>query len=295
MIEQRPELVVLVGPPGSGKTTHAEELVKQKFIRVNQDDQGKEGHKVLFFSSLQQRSNIVIDRMNFTKEQRQFYIQKAVENGYITKIKVLHENYDTCLERCKKRQNHPTIKDMKTASKALNSFFSKYEKPSLDEADIVEFIYSSIPTTKVVICDLDGTLCNIDHRLHYIKTEGKKDWKKFFNALNDDTPNEWCRYLLFCISAIGSYDIVFASGRSDSHYDQTRQWLERHLPGSRTVPLFMRPRSDFRKDVIIKEIILDFEIKTRWEPFFFIDDRQSVVDMWRSKGYTVLQCDKGDF
>lgn len=39
---------------------------------------------------------------------------------------------------------------------------------------------------KYIIVDLDGTLANIDHRLHYIK-QNKPDWNAFYGACKDDT------------------------------------------------------------------------------------------------------------
>jgi hypothetical protein len=46
---------------------------------------------------------------------------------------------------------------------------------------------------------------------------------------------------------------------------------------------------------LVKENILDFELLTRFNILFAIDDRQQVVDMWRRRGITALQCAKGDF
>mgnify|MGYP004095851775 CR=1 FL=1 len=34
---------------------------------------------------------------------------------------------------------------------------------------------------KIVICDIDGTTANNDHRQHFL--EGKKDWDGFFSSL----------------------------------------------------------------------------------------------------------------
>jgi phosphoglycolate phosphatase-like HAD superfamily hydrolase len=40
---------------------------------------------------------------------------------------------------------------------------------------------------KTVIFDLDGTLCDISHRLHFIEN-GNKDWDGFYAACPDDVP-----------------------------------------------------------------------------------------------------------
>jgi 2-hydroxy-3-keto-5-methylthiopentenyl-1-phosphate phosphatase len=39
---------------------------------------------------------------------------------------------------------------------------------------------------KIVICDIDGTIANNDHRQHFL--EGKKDWDGFFSSLSEDKP-----------------------------------------------------------------------------------------------------------
>lgn len=287
------ELIILVGPPGSGKSTLSRTF-GSKYTRINQDELGKEIHLIQFNLSLASKNNIIVDRMGFSKEQRQRYIVPAKKAGYKTKIIVLHENFDTCLERCIKRENHPTIKDEKTARKVLNFFYSKYERPTPDEADEIEFRYPEGEKPLAVICDLDGTLCQIDHRLHFVvhpEPRKKKDWKSFSENLIYDKVNEWCADILELFDC--SSHIVLCSGRADNYKDLTEKWLlENKIIYTN---LFMRRRDDFRPDNIIKEVILDFEILTRYKPYFFIDDRKSVVDMWRKRGYTCLQCAEGDF
>lgn len=41
---------------------------------------------------------------------------------------------------------------------------------------------------KAIIVDLDGTLCNAEHRKHYVEAK-KKDWKSFYNGIAQDKPN----------------------------------------------------------------------------------------------------------
>ena len=38
-----------------------------------------------------------------------------------------------------------------------------------------------------IICDIDGTLADLHHRLHHIKN-GNKNWDAFFAEVKDDLP-----------------------------------------------------------------------------------------------------------
>lgn len=283
-------LHMMIGPPGSGKSTLAKKLESEGYVRVSQDDQGVD-HFHVFDTAMLAGQNIVLDRMNFNKQQRDRYVGHCRDNGYRIEFTVIHQNRQTCFERCLARTDHPTIKDGKSASSALTTFFSKYERPEDSEADVVNRIWPEGAKDLAVICDLDGTLCNVDHRLHFVRTEGKKDWKSFFMSLSEDTPNEWCEALIHQMSE--KHAIVFASGRPDDHQKATAEWLKQH--GFSTTNLYMRCRGDHRQDYIAKEIILDFEILTRFKPLFFIDDRKQVVDLWRKRGFTCLACANGEF
>lgn len=284
-----PKLTILVGPPGSGKSTYAKTMSDTAYI--NQDSQGKDGHMKEFAEAVAEGLDIVVDRMNFNKEQRSRYL-KYVEGmmyKYETEIIVLHEPYQTCYNRCINRVGHETIKNGQDANKAISFFFKNYERPSQNEADKVIFEYPQIfDKPDVIICDLDGTLCNIDHRLKWIK-DGKKNWPMFFNGIPEDGCNEWCAHILNS----NKLPVVLCSGRGEEYRSMTKLWLDGHLIMYNH--LFMRGLGDHRQDSIVKEILLDFEILTRYKPLFAIDDRQQVVDMWRRRGIVTLQCAKGDF
>lgn len=283
-----PKLTLLVGPPGSGKSTWVENNIdRDNTVYINQDTQGKIEHFDLFQTAVANNKDIVVDRMNFNKEQRKRYT--IVAGDYEVEIHVLHESYDTCYARMANREAHPTIKNEKAATDALTFFFKNYERVSDDEGKVIRRWPKGLKPP-VIVCDLDGTLCNIDHRLKFVRTEsGKPNWPMFFAGINKDAPNPWCQDILE-----KSLDtIILCSGRGEEYRGPTETWLNEHLPIYNR--LYMRLAKDYRPDHIVKEIILEFELKTRYSISFCIDDRQQVVDMWRRHGLVCLQCAKGDF
>src|ERR1700722_16079343 len=174
-------------------------------VYINQDSQGKEGHKLLFHEALHAGKDIVVDRMNFNKAQRNIYLGSAKEHGYFTEIQVIHESNEVCTVRCFMRTDHETVKTPKDARKALDFFFKNYERVDDNESDSVIRHWPSNKKPNAIICDLDGTLCNIDHRLHWVRNE-KKNWPMFFAGIKNDTLNQWCADILSQLRS--SYGLV---------------------------------------------------------------------------------------
>lgn len=127
------ELILLVGPPASGKSTLA--CTFPNHVRISQDDQGKE-YLNIFNLALAQGKDIIVDRMNHTKEQRsRFIIPAKLLEYHVTVYYLESATKELCLERAIARQGHPTIKNEKQANRAINYFFDKFEKISNDEFD----------------------------------------------------------------------------------------------------------------------------------------------------------------
>lgn len=152
-----------------------------------------------------------------------------------------------------------------------------------------------------VIFDVDGTLANVDHRRHHV--EGRvKDWDAFGAAMGEDTPVGDVMALLDIVQDHISQDLIggivdkvfFCSGREEKYREVTTAWLTEHLVHAvdRTT-LLMRPTGDYRPDVAIKKEMLDYIRQEGFDVLFAVDDRRSVVDMWRANGVTCLQCAPG--
>ena len=143
--------------------------------------------------------------------------------------------------------------------------------------------------TKLYIFDLDGTLANVSHRVCYVNSKKHKDrnYKKFFEACVDDTPNQWVVDLLEIVRHHG--DVLILSGRSDLVETETREWLSKYKVLYDY--LVMRKEGDYTPDYKLKKEMLEGFLRDKdYEVQFIVDDRQSVVDMWRKEGYNVLQC-----
>jgi hypothetical protein len=145
---------------------------------------------------------------------------------------------------------------------------------------------------KSVLFDIDGTLANIEHRRAFL-TKNPPDWKAFNAEMGNDVPNSSVVSLYNALWDANCYDLILVTGRSERSRALTEQWLTwNEIPFSR---LLMRADQDFRADHVIKEELLDLLIIEGKEIAFTVDDRQQVVDMWRRRGITCLQCDVGDF
>lgn len=147
----------------------------------------------------------------------------------------------------------------------------------------------------IYIFDIDGTLADLTHRLHFIQNK-PKDWDSFFKAAVNDAPIFEVIRLAQILNGAGQ-QIYYFSGRSEEIRQDTLLWLTKHnLPQALNSHLYMRKAKDHREDNIVKAELLEEFLKEPREPIGGVfDDRQQVVDMWRSKGYKVFQVAKGDF
>lgn len=152
---------------------------------------------------------------------------------------------------------------------------------------------------KAIICDLDGTLCDITERRKFV-TNGNKDWKSFKYPINIslDKLNTFC-YNIIDLFEQKRYKILLVTGREETKgvRETTIEWLKKHtgIEAEINKNLFMRKDGDYRNDVEVKLEIYIKHIKDKYDVEFCLDDRNSVVDMWRRQCLTCLQVAEGDF
>lgn len=134
-----------------------------------------------------------------------------------------------------------------------------------------------------VIFDLDGTLADIRHRVHFVRG-GNKDYDAFFAACVDDILNLPVAESLWAHVRAG-HDVEIWSGRSDIVHKQTMDWLDRWGIDP-SLLTHMRPAGEMMPDIDLKRAWLRNEPVP---PDLVYDDRQRVVDMWREEGIACFQ------
>lgn len=296
------KLYIMQGLPGSGKTTRRKALVKQldtegKSVAVISKDSIREAQpelnergvhnmqRELMHEAMVNRLNIVLDNCNLDPRSINEYNAQAAKFHYETEIVRLDTGVIDCIINDLHRRGRGERYVGQSVIRQMAQRYGLLTPPKREDRQ------------PAIVCDLDGTLCNIAARRHYIDgTDGpKKNWDGFFSEIHLDLLNEELARLLHLYDSNTDYRIIYLSGRSSKYRRETELWLEKHKVDFQWA-LYMRPENDKRDDTIIKATLYDRFV----EPFFDVklvfDDRNRIVDQWRDKyGLTCFQVAAGAF
>lgn len=288
------KILVLQGPPASGKSTYARDLVENDWdwVIVNRDSL-REGRGLYWIPSqesyisdleefavraaIKRGLNVIIDATNLNPKTQEKWRNIADETKSSIEFMEFYVPFKEALKRDKNRERS-------VGEKVLENFYKKYYSDKyyqelIDDRYILEQ-NKSLP--KCIICDLDGTLCLNQGRSPY-------DLSK----VSGDKPNDPLVDLLRVLS--GSVDIIFFSGREGTKQcrEDTAKWINDNI----NIPyqLYMRKEKDYRPDEVIKEELYNEIIKDNYYCIAIFDDRQKVIDKWRSLGLLCCQVYEGDF
>ncbi len=325
---------MLVGIPGSGKSTYAKQVVAKdpsNYVRINNDDlrammNGSvwsadyekmitDARNYLIRDALKRGKNVIIDNLNLNR--RHFddvcKIAKSVNTDVQVFEKVFYIELEEAIERDSKREGKAKVgeavvkKWFKDSAGKQFKFYKPrveifHQRPGNLQSTVEAPAWNnSLPIA--VLCDLDGTLALIHNRSPYDASDC--DIK--------DLPNVPVIETIKAHHKAGR-KIIFCSGREDKYRPETIRFIEKYCTyeydkwadnpnvlGAEMVEaplpyqLFMRKTDDFRKDAIIKEEIYQNQIEGKYNVLCVLDDRDQVVEFWRSKGLTCFQVAPGNF
>ena len=138
-----------------------------------------------------------------------------------------------------------------------------------------------------IIFDIDGTLFDISHRIHFVLSE-PKNWKGFHDGMKSDKQiKEMCLLLISCAKDT-SNRILFCTGRDENYRDvtlkQIRGIFENISQPINKIALYMRGKKDFRKDYEVKHDLYRKMLEDGYSPQIVFEDKATVVEMWNSIG-----------
>ena len=325
MFSTKPELLIMSGLPASGKSTaaakwYAEDpdartVINWDQMRTQRYGEGwkfnrkeEEEMKAASFDiarrALAAGLSVCIDNTNLTPRARGKWEAIAKEFGLVA----INEDFDTPVAECIRRDK---LRERRVGRAVIErmALFRGY----IDWADLEP----ARDGKDIILVDIDGTVANLDHRLHHVKPKidpctqagfvthqfenhvckgcgyqkPRKDWSKFFAEVGNDTPIVETVDLVKYLNI--HYYIIFVSGRDTTCAIATEDWLDEHIGPQGYHALFMREAHDTREDFVHKLEILELLPKERIA--FVLDDRDQCVRLWREQGLRCLQVAKGDF
>lgn len=154
----------------------------------------------------------------------------------------------------------------------------------------------------LVVFDLDGTLADVRHRMHFIRPDpavdpvtGKKVKRRFdlfHMACDQDGVVEPVAYFYRKFVADPDVIVVVLSGRDHAAYDLTLEWFRQNdlpLPDE----LLLKRGDQHTPDVDQKRFQADRMEKRYGRPIDMVfEDRDRVVAMWKDRGTFVFNVEQ---
>lgn len=311
-----PKLIMMSGPSGSGKSTAAKALLQQdgNAIRVNRDD--LRTMSILKWSGKREKwivsaemgicavagkfgLNIIVDDTNLMPSDEARWRNVAKELKYDFKKIQLDVDIETCITRDSKRPGNARI-----------------GRPTIERQFLRAGLWKVPEGVDVWIFDIDGTLADLTHRVPWITVGGdcpsckgqfvdcafctngkivKKNHDAFYERVLHDTPIEivvkWIQNIYNELDEHGKQKnyVLIVSGRSPEKCgEETVTWLADNE--IRYDHLIMRRSNMHGPDDEEKQLILDMILKIipKERVKYVVDDRPSVVAMWRKNGLHVI-------
>lgn len=287
------KITIMSGLPASGKSTRSKSLIAERgnTVRINKDllrtmlhfdvfnykneELTRDAAKAIAETFLNRDINVIIDDTNLNPKTVSGWVALAE----MTDSHIEYIDMDTTYAEC-------VYRDGGRVGEVGESVILKM---ALQHKDYLK-------GEKVVLCDIDGTLADCEHRRHFLDGE-KKDWAGFFGEMHKDPlRDDVLKDVLDMCNKENAY-LIIVSARPEKYRDVTEKWLDNVFIGTQCgegrVGLIMRENHDKGDDVITKGQMYDKYFK-KLDVVAVFDDRPKVIRMWRDKGLAVVDVGNGE-
>jgi predicted kinase len=275
----RPTIYFLKGLPASGKSTWAiangENL---NAVRINKDALRammnlpftKENERSVVHASrefgkesLRNGLNVIVDDTNFASKHLNAWKNIAEDKSIMANL--IEVYFDVPLKTCVNRDANRTNP---VGEQVILKIWDQMTGGTV--TDPREYVEQDNNLPTAVIVDIDGTMSLADGRNIFDNT-----------LIHTDRVNHPVQWLVSFLEDKG-IKIIFLTGREGTHECkvETIKWLDEHADLD-SFQLIMRKEGDYRKDSIVKTELYNEYINGKYNIKFWLDDRDSVVNMVR--------------
>jgi predicted kinase len=297
------KVIILIGPPGCGKSTAAKEFIKlnPSYVRVNRDDLrmmlrneqmlDNKSEEILtdiqnniIINFLSRGKNVIIDNTNLKEK----YLKELINvcSDYCDDIifNIFDTKIETCIERNNNREQKVPIDVIKKMFIDFENLKNNFEFHNYRKYIDKPFEYNQKNSNSLPECylfDIDGTLALMNGK------RGPFDW----NKVHLDDVNEIVKEQLILLHK-NNYKIIIMTGRDESCKELTKNWFNvNNIPFD---DMFMRTKDDHRKDSVIKTELFEKHIKGNYFVKGVFDDRLQVIDTWYKLGIFTFNVNQGN-
>lgn len=301
-------LTAMRGYPASGKSTRAREIAAETgAVVVCRDDLRQMLHGTYWSGKRELEEEVTVaERATvaaYLKAGKSVVVDAThLEPSFLRKWAKMASQYGAKFERvdmpvgehtCIERDVQRALNGQRAVGYKVIKYFAKrhpvqnwpdIQAPPTFEPKQVEWV-EGLPVA--IIVDIDGTLAH---------TAGRSPYD--YSQVHTDTVDEQIKFLVNVLHRRGQ-EILIVSGRDDECREATIQWLNDN--GILWDELHMRPtgavdnHGNKLPDYLIKYDLFNEHIRDRYNVRFVLDDRDQVVNLWRSMGLKCLQVQPGDF
>lgn len=293
------KLIILQGPPCSGKSTWANVYKQQEdpeVVIVNRDDirfelgNGKytmkredevteiEYNRVI--EGLKRGKTVILDATNLNPTYLKKWLELPVEYTY--KIKEFYVPYAEAMKRSKARKDAGGLYiSRNTMTHFYKKYYNKEFREEMTDKRVIREPEMRLPS--IVICDLDATLA-----LH----QGREPFE--WDLLKTDKIDPRLRLVLNNYMTL--HKVVFITGRPESARLATMEWLQD--PQNKLHDnwvLYMRKNNDFSHGDDYKEKVYHEKIEGKYNVLCVFEDSNKCVTRWRELGLLTCQVENSDY
>ncbi len=290
------KLTLYIGISGSGKSREAqkyqdaveinrdrlrfllfcngiENWEKYKFTKSNENIITKKCIEI-WKQAVLENKNVIVSDTNLKQKYNNEWRQRATDAGYSYEEKYFPITLEKAFERDLRRGGKSVGRELLIHQYKLWLQITKQK---------IYLPNNNLP--KALICDVDGTIAEINGRSYYD-----------YNKVSTDIPREEIISMIKSWSIANKLQIIFMSGRDECCREDTIKWIQKYFykDNEQNITIFMRKHKDKRNDKIIKEELFWEFVSEHWNIISAIDDRPRIVRLWHDIGIpNVISVQKG--